>query len=538
MGLSSRQWILLWALCVVGTSAAHSLLPVRVLTRDDLAADIDTAGDPELEEWLASLQRAPSLSLCPSSCSENAASEGGWALYSDPGSLATCNETMILDVAVQNDVQDGQDTLAIRACAADYTSDRVVFEADEETASLCTTPNHILLEAPVMLSSHPDAGSDETFSIQHLLAAGRQMSNYLGSNKPSCTNNVLSFAYSQSSILGLFGGAEVHQHGITTEVLNKFLAYAEQRSISKPTIVQLCEGDGRGADYGVGVAAGSIKNFALVQQAVRTWADGRCVPETDGEADSDWITVTLRVPKAEPKSSNSTDIVTSEDATSPAYVWSRSSRHADLVPRAECRSIKVKSGDGCWALADRCKITEANLKKFNPRTNFCTTLVIGEPVCCTTGTLPETIPPGNSDGSCKTRSVIGGDSCASLASKCGLSANDFMKVNTKQNLCSSLAVGQPVCCTRGKMPDLRPKPKPNGYCFDYTIKQDDDCSIIAAKNGLTVANLESFNKNTWGWNGCKPLFPNTKMCLSTGNTPMPAQVAVSCTQLLPSIIVG
>jgi LysM repeat protein len=310
-------------------------------------------------------------------------------------------------------------------------------------------------------------------------------------------------------------------------VLNKFLEYVEQKSTSTTLFVQLCQGDGRGADYGVGIIAGSVRNFGLVQETVKTWADGKCIPNVGG--DTELMEVTIRVPKADPKVANSTEIVTLEEVTSPAHIWPRSTRGlADLAPRAVCRSIKVQAGDGCWALANRCKITQENLTKFNRRTNFCNTLVIGEPVCCSTGTLPETIPPGNSDGTCKTKNVFSGDSCGSLASKCGLSSTDFMKVNTKKNLCSTLAVGQPVCCTRGDLPDVRPKPKPSGYCFDYTIQKDDICSSIAARNGLTVANLESFNKNTWGWNGCKLLYPNTKMCLSTGTAPMPAPVSVSC----------
>ena len=528
MASSLKPWILFGALLLTGASASQTASSVDILPRDEVVEDVVNADDPELEEWLAALQRTPALTTCPLPCTDIAASGDGWALFPDPASLAPCNETMLLDVAIQNDVENGQHTkLAIKACAADYSTGSVAFEPEDDTAAVCSTPNHVMLNTSITLSnSHPDARSSDSFSSSHLLAAGRQVVNYLGSQKPSCTRNALSFAYHQSVLLGVFGGAEVHQHGLTTEVLNKFIEYAEQRSVSKTTLVQLCEGDGRGADYGVGIIAGSSKNFALIQDTIKTWADGKCVADVGG--DDEWMKVTIRVPKAEPQSPNSTEIVTEEDATSPAHIWSRSRMAVvDLAPRAECRSIKVEAGDGCWALADRCKITQANLVKFNPRKDFCNTLVIGEPVCCTTGTLPETIPPGNSDGTCKTRNVVSGDSCGSLASKCGLSSNDFMKVNTKTNLCSSLAVGQPVCCTRGTLPDVRPKPKPNGYCFDYTIKKDDDCSTIGARNGLTVDNIESFNKNTWGWNGCKLLYPDTKMCLSTGTPPMPAPVSVS-----------
>lgn len=525
MASSLKLWGLLGALIVAGTSA-QSLSPVQVLTRDDSTLHIDTAGDADMEEWLAALQRAPALTACPVRCSEASTSGDSWALYPDPASLAACNETMLLDVAFLNEVENDQNSkLAIKACAADFSSKDVSFKAEEDVAALCTTPNHIMLDTSVVLSSSiPGARAEDSFSTQHLLAAGRQVINYLGSKKPSCSRNSMSLGYFQSSIIGVFGGTEVHQHGLTTEVLDKFLAYAQQKSLSKTTIVQLCEGDGRGADYGVGIIAGSAKNFAIVQQTMKTWADGRCVADVKGE--KDWMTVTIRVPKAKPSAANSTEIVTSEEAISPAHLFSRGGL-AHLGRRAECRTTKVEAGDGCWALADRCQISQDDLKKYNPRADFCNTLVPGEAVCCSTGTLPSTIPPGNSDGTCKIIRVVSQDSCASLASKCGLSGNDFMKVNTKQDLCSSLVVGQPVCCTLGNLPYNPPKPKPDGYCFDYTIQKDDQCSAIAVMNDISQDDLKSFNKETWGWVGCDPLYVGTKICLSKGAPPMPAPVSVS-----------
>ncbi len=103
-----------------------------------------------------------------------------------------------------------------------------------------------------------------------------------------------------------------------------------------------------------------------------------------------------------------------------------------------------------------------------------------------------------------------------------------MKVNTKTDFCSTLAEGQPVCCSNGKMPDVIPKPDANGNCAMYVTKEDDNCSKIAAARGLNVTALENFNKKTWGWNGCKLLYPDFKMCLSTGSPPMPVIVPVSC----------
>ncbi|KAF7556909.1 hypothetical protein G7046_g6170 [Stylonectria norvegica] len=372
------------------------------------------------------------------------------------------------------------------------------------------------LGASVFIQSQPQSTGEDNFAVEDLLSAGRQLVNYLGSQQPSCTNNVLTFGYSQSSVVGIFAGAEVHQHGVDTEVLDNFLKYAEENSISKTSIVQLCETGGRGADYSIGIIASSVKNMPLVQQAVKTWADGRCVSKFDG--DDSWMTVTLRVPS---RNSNFNETATSKDGLSPPHLGSKSR----LAARAVCKTTTVKGGDGCWNLADRCKVTEANLKKHNTRKNFCTTLVAGEKVCCSSGTLPETIPAGNADGTCKSRRVIGGDDCGSLASKCGLKPQEFTKVNTKKDLCSTLQVGQPVCYTRGKPPNLVPKPNADGSCSTYTIHTDDNCAVLAVSHGITSARIEELNKKTWGWNGCKLLWVGSKICLSTGTPPMPASVS-------------
>ncbi|KAK6207708.1 glycosyl hydrolase [Colletotrichum tabaci] len=186
--------------------------------------------------------------------------------------------------------------------------------------------------------------------------------------------------------------------------------------------------------------------------------------------------------------------------------------------------MSVVSGDGCWAVAQRCDISEADLKKYNTRANFCNTLVSGELVCCSSGSLPEHTPAPNPDGTCQTKKVEEGDSCASLATKCGISGTDFTKFNTEQGLCSSLQPGQHVCCGRGNLPDFTPKPGADGSCHVYAVQRDDSCAVIAAINSLTVAKLEEFNKQTWGWNGCKLLWIGTNICLGTGSPPMPTPV--------------
>ncbi|OBT85922.1 hypothetical protein VE02_04509 [Pseudogymnoascus sp. 03VT05] len=123
---------------------------------------------------------------------------------------------------------------------------------------------------------------------------------------------------------------------------------------------------------------------------------------------------------------------------------------------------------------------------------------------------------------CRTTQVIAGSSCASLATKCGISGNDFTSYNSDPNLCSTLQAGQYVCCSAGTLPDLSPKPQSDGTCASYVVQSGDYCSLIAASNSISIDNIESFNKDTWGWSGCDNLLPGVNMCLSTGDPPIPA----------------
>ncbi|KAH8900006.1 hypothetical protein GQ53DRAFT_835991 [Thozetella sp. PMI_491] len=117
---------------------------------------------------------------------------------------------------------------------------------------------------------------------------------------------------------------------------------------------------------------------------------------------------------------------------------------------------------------------------------------------------------------CKYAKAEAGDSCSTLAAKCGISADDFTKYNPDPKLCSQLAIGQLVCCSAGTLPNLSPKPNPDGTCAKYTTVNGDYCFKMAADHDITVAQLESFNQNTPNWSGCSNLYSGTEICVSTG----------------------
>lgn len=129
------------------------------------------------------------------------------------------------------------------------------------------------------------------------------------------------------------------------------------------------------------------------------------------------------------------------------------------------------------------------------------------------------------DSYCTTLAVQSGDSCASLAQRCGISPADFTTYNAgNAGLCSTLAVGEHVCCSAGSLPSFSPSPIPDGSCATHMVTKGDDCSSIAANYSLTVTQLSSYNNNTWGWSGCAALQAGQVICLSSGSPPMPASI--------------
>jgi hypothetical protein len=138
---------------------------------------------------------------------------------------------MLVDMVVKSATADQSTQPVVRACSADFESNgKSVFEADNEKASLCT---------PVYMHQ-PQVDNDKDFSVNHLISASQQIKAYLELQQPSCTNNAMEFAYSQSSSIGLFAGSEIHQHGITLDIIEKFIEYIQERALTKTTIVQVC----------------------------------------------------------------------------------------------------------------------------------------------------------------------------------------------------------------------------------------------------------------------------------------------------------
>ena len=92
-------------------------------------------------------------------------------------------------------------------------------------------------------------------------------------------------------------------------------------------------------------------------------------------------------------------------------------------------------------------------------------------------------------GDCSTVQVQSGNSCASLATECGITAAQFTQYNPSKTLCSTLSPGQDVCCSPGTLPDFAPKPQADGTCATHAVVTDDTCSSIASANSITLTDI-------------------------------------------------
>ncbi|KAK4107004.1 carbohydrate-binding module family 50 protein [Canariomyces notabilis] len=201
---------------------------------------------------------------------------------------------------------------------------------------------------------------------------------------------------------------------------------------------QICEPDPFRAQT-FGIYANNKGNISAVQALVRDWSTGICLSDYDQEEVLEGKTVGI---------------------LSAINNSNGERKREELHARATCSYAQAGPGDGCWAIAQKCKISQADLISYN-----------------------------------------GG----------------------KSDFCSTLISGQYVSCGAGTLPDFSPQPNPDGSCKTYTIKADDTCATIAAAHQISnYTKLEEVNQKTWGFAGCRYIQPSQYICLSSGDPSMPA----------------
>lgn len=408
-------------------------------------------------------QRAHGRDRCPAGCSSSGADTRGWSLYGGLGRLnkACNNETLLVNFALFNSIDDPETHTAISACTADLAQASAPSPGQGNSSAAASLAvcagdgvrqNLTEVTSAVQTASSGASSSARLASVQDSL---RQLQGYLrmasAAQSGGC-NDTITYAYTRDASVGIYAGHGIASQGVLASVLESLSAkITSDGGVPETLVAQVCGNSS--ARYSLGVMINSAGDLGAVQRGIQSWKNGSCV--SDLGTPSTLQTVTYLATSLLDMSSSNTS--SSANNTS----WTNSTlQNSLLTGRAECTTVQV----------------------------------------------------------------VGGDTCETLAAECGITAAQFTEYNSDSGLCSSLTPGQHVCCSAGTLPDFTPKPGADGYCYTYLVVQDDSCASIGAAYDLTNADIESFNSDTWGWYGCDKLLADYNICLSTGYPPQPAAV--------------
>lgn len=270
------------------------------------------------------------------------------------------------------------------------------------------------------------------------------------------------YAYSGNVAVGIYAGPAISSQGVITSVLNQLSSQIQSDGgVADNLAVQLCEDFS--ARYALGIYVNTVGNLASVQSGLQAWKNGTCVAGMD-QSTPKWQPISFLAASLLPANSSAPNATTTGNTTT-------------LAVRDMTRNFNYQSS-------------------IRTRDTECTTV-----------------------------QVVSGDSCATLAAECGITAAEFTDYNPSSTLCSTLAVGEHVCCSSGTLPDYSPQPQSDGYCYTYLVQSGDSCSTLAATWDITEDDIESWNADTWGWTGCSDLLAGYNICLSSGYSPMPATIS-------------
>jgi hypothetical protein len=324
--------------------------------------------DADLAEWEAKV--APgnrAVPACPADCNTVGLQPDAWAVFRDASDLKLCNKTLLLDLAVFTVAHDQQEANAIRACSADQSLSSAKPARRQSGNKSCIPASEVDISVPVQLKASGSATMGPSVS-EPLFTAGRQIASYLGQVEADCDTSALSrFAITpDNAVIGVYVGAQAHRQGITAQFVDKVLSGIATNEMSEGFVAEICMQGGvrLGADYVVGIAASTKPDgLRIVQNAVRQWSNGTCL--TTGSPTNPLASLSLRIPTSVDK--NSTLMASNTTLAS-------TGNDRAATKRAECRYIRVASGDSCAALASKCGISGADFTKYNPSSTLCSSL--------------------------------------------------------------------------------------------------------------------------------------------------------------------
>ncbi|KAK4496425.1 hypothetical protein PRZ48_012405 [Zasmidium cellare] len=403
-----------------------------------------------------------SRNVCPARCSASGPSPGNWSLYHNFEQIESCGQTIFYDFTLVDDVDDADSLHRIYACTSTGQDWQNV--APNTTAGAPPTSTQT---ANYQVGYWPnDVGASVAINARSVASQMRQyLKNGFGRPRPNAPT--ILFAGAGAASVGIYIGQGLQLENIESTALEDLenILLASNLNSATTLAMQYCQN--------------------------ATAANHTTGKSTTGSLTADHI--------------------------------------FGLIATGNSTFSTVQNALQSWSNASCLSIPEVSY-------NYSAPVVFTTPVYGSTNATGNSTSSNNSTSSptgarlspraqCSTAQVVSGDSCASLAQKCGISGADFTKYNPGSNFCATLQPYQHVCCSAGTLPNFAPKPNSDGSCSTYTVAANDNCANLAAEYSLTVDDINTYNKDTWGWEGCDELYVGTIMCLSTGSPPMPAALS-------------
>jgi chitinase len=378
------------------------------------------------------------LNRCPVSCAAAGTNSSSWTVYHDLNHLSLCNESMLVDFALYNPVDDEDTHLSLHAC----TSASEISKAKRGAQKACPSP-----ENPSRVNSTLQlgwSGSNVPGKTENGISAVQQLQSYVQA-EDSC-NEEIAFAYSGDAVVGLYAGSEINGQDITGALIEQFLSYVQSNSISGTLAAQLCASTGNySAKYAFGLILNTNADWASVQQAVRMWRDADCITKFDEE--KSWHAINYLAPS--PGLSGSTSKSTILNSPTP-------------YANGTCATYKVVSGDICATIAATYDITAADIENYNNNTwgwMGCSDLQLGQYICLSSGypPMPANVPnavcgpqmnntpilPPGTDFSTVNESPL--NACCDIWGQCGTTGEFCTVSNSSTGAPGTAAKGQNGC---------------------------------------------------------------------------------------------
>ncbi|RAL13110.1 glycoside hydrolase family 18 protein [Aspergillus homomorphus CBS 101889] len=398
--------------------------------------------------------------FCPARCAASGPNPGNRSLYHNFEQLASCEESLFYSFSFSDPVDDPDSFHRIYTCTS-FGPDWATLPVNTSNLALQSKEAPAPVNGTYQIGSWP---SSEGLSVSPSLATlVKQFRQYLSNGFGAVNHPTIIFASYGSTSVGLYVGQGLQSQGVGDVAL----AYLERSiagsnaSLGASVTMQFRQ-PGQTSHHIFGLMATGNGTFAAVQDALTSWSKAECLAFPSVQ------NVTGRVPLATP-------------------LYSFSSNASNI-------SVNLNS-NSTYASPDSISSVRRR-RSLAPRTT------------------------------CSTAQVVSGDTCTTLAEKCGITPAQFTKYNSESKECSSLVAGEHVCCSAGTLPDFASKPQSDGTGATYTVQPNDSCVTIAAAYGLTIDDINNFNTGTWAWNTCsRPLYAHEVICLSEGNPPMPASVS-------------